>query len=136
MDAIPKKGQNQESLTGTLLMLNYGRGGRMLTEFVKVANVSDLAPSEMRTVKIDQEYVFIARIGDEYFALDGFCSHADGFLADGYLHENLCEVECPIHEGAFDLRTGEVTNPPAETPVVAYVVRIAGEDIMVGPIDT
>ena len=105
----------------------------MLTEFVKVANVSDLAPSEMRTVKIDQEYVFIARIGDEYFALDGFCSHADGFLADGYLHENLCEVECPIHEGAFDLRSGKVTNPPAETPVVAYAVRIAGEDIMVGP---
>ena len=105
----------------------------MLTEFVKVANVGDLAPSQMRTVRIDQEYVFIARIGDEYFALDGFCSHADGFLADGYLHESMCEIECPIHEGAFDLRTGEVTNPPAEVSVVAYAVRIEGNDITVGP---
>jgi nitrite reductase/ring-hydroxylating ferredoxin subunit len=107
----------------------------MLTKFVKVANVTDLAPNEMRTVKIDQEYVFIARLGDEYFALDGFCSHADGFLADGYLHETLCEIECPIHEGAFDLRTGEVTNPPAEDAVVSYIVRIEGEDIMAGPRD-
>jgi nitrite reductase/ring-hydroxylating ferredoxin subunit len=108
----------------------------MLTEFVKVAKVSDLAPRQMRTVRIDQEYVFIARIGDEYFALDGFCSHADGFLADGYLHEDLCEIECPIHEGAFDLRTGEVTNPPAEGPVVSYCVRIDGDDVMVGPRNT
>jgi len=120
-------------MPATIKKLVQGGFGPMLTEFVKVANVADLAPNEMRTVKIDQEYVFIARLGDEYFALDGFCSHADGFLADGYLHENLCEIECPIHEGAFDLRTGEVTNPPAEEAVVSYIVRIDGEDIMAGP---
>ena len=105
----------------------------MLTEFTKVACTGDLAPGQMRTIKLDREYVLLARLGSEYFALDGFCSHADGFLADGYLHENLCEVECPIHEGCFNLRTGAVTNPPAEVPVVAYAVRIEGDDILVGP---
>ncbi len=105
----------------------------MLKEFVKVAAVHELAAGEMRTVKIDRDYVFIARIGDDYFALNGFCTHAEGFLADGYLHEDLCEIECPIHEGAFDLRTGEVTNPPAEEPIVVYDIRVDGEDILVGP---
>ena len=105
----------------------------MLTEFVKVAVVGEIAAGEMRTVKIGREYVFIARLGDEYFAMYGFCSHADGFLADGYLHEDLCEIECPIHEGAFNLRTGEVTNPPAEDPVAVYEVRIEGDDILAGP---
>lgn len=105
----------------------------MLSEFVRVAAVGDIAPGEMRTVEIGQEYIFLARIGDEYFALDGFCTHAEGFLAEGYLLEEYCEVECPIHEGAFDLRTGAVTNPPAEEPVVVYTVRIEGDDIMVGP---
>ena len=105
----------------------------MLTEFTKIAEVGDIAPGQMRTCRTGSEYILLARIGDEYFALDGFCSHADGFLADGYLMEEYCEVECPIHEGAFDLRTGAVTNPPAEEPVVAYSVRIEGDDIMVGP---
>ncbi|MDE2836001.1 MAG: non-heme iron oxygenase ferredoxin subunit [Chloroflexota bacterium] len=105
----------------------------MLSEFVKVATLGDIAPGEMQTVEVGSEYILVARIGDEYFALDGFCTHAEGFLSEGYLLEDYCEVECPIHEGAFNLRTGEVTNPPAEEPVVAYEVRIEGDDILVGP---
>jgi nitrite reductase/ring-hydroxylating ferredoxin subunit len=105
----------------------------MLSEFVKVATVGDIASGEMRTIEVGEEYVLLARIGDEYFALDGFCTHAEGFLAEGYLLEEYCEVECPIHEGAFDLRTGAVTNPPAEEAVVAYTVRIEGDEIIVGP---
>ena len=105
----------------------------MLSGFVKVATLGDIAPGEMQTVEVGSEYILVARIGDEYFALDGFCTHAEGFLSEGYLLEDYCEVECPIHEGAFDLRTGAVTNPPAEEPVVAYEVRIEGDDILVGP---
>ncbi len=105
----------------------------MLTEFTKIAEVGDLAPGQMRTVRSGDEYILLARIGDEYFALDGFCSHADGFLADGLLLEEYCEVECPIHEGAFNLRTGEVTNPPADEPVAAYEVRVENGDILAGP---
>lgn len=110
-----------------------GKANAMLTEFTKIAEVGDVAPGQMRTCRTGSEYVLLARIGDEYFALDGFCSHADGFLADGYLLGEYCEVECPIHEGAFNLRTGAVTNPPAEVPVVAYEVRIEGSDILAGP---
>ncbi len=105
----------------------------MLTEFTKLAQVGDLAPGQMRTIRVGREYVLLARVGDEYFALDGFCSHADGFLADGYLYQECCEVECPIHEGAFDLRTGEVRNPPAEEPIVVYDVRIEDGEILAGP---
>ena len=105
----------------------------MLSEFVKVAALGDIAPGEMQTVEVGSEYILVARIGDEYFALDGFCTHAEGFLSEGYLLEDYCEVECPIHEGAFNLRTGEVTNPPAEVPIVTYQVRIEGDDILVGP---
>ena len=105
----------------------------MLSEFVRVGTVGDIAPGEMQTIEVAGEYILVARIGDEYFALDGFCTHAEGFLSEGYLLEEYCEVECPIHEGAFHLRTGEVTNPPAEDPIVAYDVRIEGDDILVGP---
>ena len=38
-------------------------------------------------------------------------------LSMGELHADTYEVQCPIHEGCFDLRTGEVTAPPAEEPV-------------------
>ena len=105
----------------------------MLTEFVKVGSVSDLASGKMLNAAVGQEEVMVARIGDEYFALDGWCSHEAGLLAEGFLHESTCEVECPIHEGFFDLRSGRATAPPADAPVTVYDVRIEGDDIMVGP---
>ncbi len=105
----------------------------MLKDFVKVGSVGDLAAGKMLAAAVGQDEVMVARIGDEYFALDGWCSHEAGLLGEGFLHEATCEVECPIHEGFFDLRTGAATAPPADAPVLAYEVRIEGDDIMVGP---
>ncbi|MEX2598914.1 MAG: non-heme iron oxygenase ferredoxin subunit, partial [Dehalococcoidia bacterium] len=89
--------------------------------------------SGMISVNVDGDDILVARIGDDFYATDGWCTHAAGMLHEGYLHADTCEVECPIHEGYFDLRSGEATNPPAEEPVVAYDVRVEGDDILVGP---
>jgi nitrite reductase/ring-hydroxylating ferredoxin subunit len=105
----------------------------MLTEFVKVATVGDVPENGMIGVKAGADDILLARIGEEYFALDGWCSHAAGLLCEGYLHPETCEVECPIHEGMFNLKSGGVTNPPAEEDVTAYAVRVEGGDILVGP---
>ena len=44
---------------------------------------------------------------------------------DGY------EVECPWHSSRFDVRTGEVTNPPADTPQSIYEVKMKDNDILI-----
>ena len=105
----------------------------MLTEFVKVATLSDLPEDGMISVAVEDDEILLARIGDEYFALEGWCSHAAGLLQEGYLHADTFEVECPVHEGFFDLRTGEAVVPPPEENVTAYAVRVEGDDILVGP---
>ena len=108
----------------------------MINEFVRVAAVGDLPGNGMIAVPVgDDNEVMIARIGDDYFAVDGWCSHEAGLLGEGYLHEDTCEVECPVHEGFFDLRTGAATAPPADEPVTVYAVRIDGDGIWVGPKD-
>ncbi len=48
------------------------------------------------------------------------CTHQGGPLADGTLEGY--EVECPLHGAKFDIRTGEVTNPPPSTPESAYAM--------------
>ena len=105
----------------------------MLTEFVKVATVGDLPKDGLLSIPVGKEEVVLARIGDKFYALDGWCSHEAGLLGEGHLHADTCEVECPVHEGFFDLRTGSATAPPADEPVTVYAVRVEGEDILVGP---
>lgn len=105
----------------------------MLTKFVKVAKTSDLADGKMMAVDADGEEILLARIGDKYYAINNVCSHAAAWLDQGDLLPATYEVQCPLHEGRFDLRTGAPTHEPAEEPVEVYAVRVEGDDILVGP---
>lgn len=105
----------------------------MLMDYQKVATVAELQDNSMIGVTIGNEEILVARINGDYFALDGWCSHAMGLLYEGDLQAEDYEVECPVHQGCFDLRSGEPTCPPAEDPVAVYEVRVEGEDIYVGP---
>jgi 3-phenylpropionate/trans-cinnamate dioxygenase ferredoxin component len=56
------------------------------------------------------------------YAVDDTCTHQDASLSEGWLEG--CQIECPLHASFFDLRTGEVTAPPAKKPVRTYHVEI------------
>ena len=105
----------------------------MLNQFVRVARIADLPREGMISVRVDRDDILIAHIRDELFAVGDWCTHAAGRLHLGRLHADACEVQCPIHEGCFDLRTGEATHLPADKPVVAYSVRVEGDELFVGP---
>ena len=105
----------------------------MLSEFVKVAKVGEIRDNTMIAVTAGDEEILLAKVNGELFAISEWCSHAAGMLSMGELHADQYEVECPIHMGYFDLRTGEPTAPPPEEPVASFEVRIEGDDILVGP---
>ncbi|GAB3455892.1 bifunctional 3-phenylpropionate/cinnamic acid dioxygenase ferredoxin subunit [Streptomonospora sediminis] len=58
----------------------------------------------------------------EIYAVDDTCTHQNASLSDGYLEG--CFIECPLHEAAFDLRTGAPTCLPAKRPVRTYPVSV------------
>ena len=101
-----------------------------MTEFVRVGTVGDLADGGIMLVTAGGEEVVLVRVGDGYHAIAPMCSHAFGpLLGTIYGHE----IECPIHQGRFDLRNGAPTRDPAEEPIATYAVRVEGDAILVGP---
>ncbi|MFT4045661.1 MAG: anthranilate 1,2-dioxygenase ferredoxin subunit AndAb [Solimonas sp.] len=66
--------------------------------------------------------VAIFRVGHELFALHDLCTHGAARLSDGFV-DNGC-VECPLHQGLFDLRSGAVRSAPLTVPVRSYAVRV------------
>ena len=107
----------------------------LLKEFQKVAKVGDLDDGDMVAVQAERHDFLLVRIGDEYFGVDLWCTHADAQLDQGFLYYDRCEVQCPLHESRFDLRTGEVTGEPAEVPIPLVAVRVEGDDILMGPLE-
>lgn len=98
-------------------------------DFVKVAETKDIHISQMKEVQIDGEDVCIANVDGKYYAIGNVCTHEGGPLADGVLEGY--EVECPWHQSKFDVRTGQVTSPPATESEPTYEIKVDNNSILV-----
>ena len=41
------------------------------------------------------------------------------------------EVECPMHQGIFDIKTGEAVSPPACDDLKTYPVKVENEKVYI-----
>ena len=101
----------------------------MNRDFVKVADTNDIKPSQMKAVEVDGENICVVNVEGKYYAIGNVCTHEGGPLSDGTL--DGYEVECPWHGSKFDVRTGKVTNPPADTPEPTYEVKVEGNNVLI-----
>ena len=97
-------------------------------EFATVADTKDIQPSHMKEVQVDGENICVVNIGGKYYAIGSICTHEGGPLADVMLEGY--EIEYPWHGSKFDVRTGEVTNPPASEPERTYEVKVDDNNII------
>ena len=97
--------------------------------WVKVANRGDVADGDVLGVVIGGRDIAIYNLGGEVFATDDICTHAYAKLSDGWLDKG--EIECPLHAGRFDVKSGKATAPPCTDDLKTFPVRIAGDAIEV-----
>ena len=98
-------------------------------DFVKVADTNDIQPSQMKELEVDGESICIVNVEGKYYAIGNICTHEGGPLADGTLEGY--EVECPWHASKFDVRTGEVKEPPASEPEPVYQIKVDRNNILI-----
>ena len=82
--------------------------------FVRVAQVSELAPGEMKWVVANRQRLLLANVGGTFYAISDQCGHERASLSQGRLDGQ--EVECPRHYAKFDVRTGKLTSGPRTFP--------------------
>ncbi len=80
----------------------------------------------------DRTFAIYRGPDDAYFATDGLCTHGAAHLADGLVMDHT--IECPLHHGEFDYRTGEALAPPVCEDLKTYEVRTE-EDIVYAKLD-
>ncbi len=99
-----------------------------MSNFVKVASLSDLAAGACRTVDVNGKAVALFNVNGTVYALDNTCLHRGGPLGDGMLEGDV--VTCPWHGWQYKVITGEnVMNSAMK--VAAYPVQVEGNDIKI-----
>ncbi len=56
------------------------------------------------------------------YASLALCNHGGADLCDGYFDGHM--IECPLHQGAFDVRTGAPIGAPVTRPMKTFETRI------------
>jgi nitrite reductase/ring-hydroxylating ferredoxin subunit len=100
--------------------------------FYPVAKTSDLAPGEMQYVEVgpDEIPICLINLDGEFYALNDCCTHQEASLSEGEIIGD--EIECPLHGGAFEIKTGKPASFPVVVPVETYPVRVDGDTVLIG----
>lgn len=77
----------------------------------------------------DQPPLVVFNVHDDYYVTSNICTHNVAMLSDGYFEGET--VECPLHGGCFNVKTGEATAFPCEKPLRTYRVTRQGEDLYI-----
>lgn len=98
--------------------------------WVEVCAVGELDENDV--IGFDHEgktYAVYRLTGDEYFASDGLCTHEEVALSDGLVTDGC--IECPMHNGRFEIRTGKAVRRPVRKDLTTYPVEQRGDRIFV-----
>ncbi len=96
---------------------------------VRIANASDLKKGEMRSFDVGDKQILLARVEDEFFATAAHCTHYGAPLEKGILNGE--KVVCPWHNACFNIKSGNLEQPPALDALPRFSVRVEGLDLIV-----
>jgi len=99
--------------------------------YVAVARATEITAGKFVKVNVEQRGFIIARVGDNYYAVEDNCSHEDYPLSYGCLDGD--RIKCSLHGSRFSLETGTPEDEPADTPINTYRVQVADGQVWLDP---
>ena len=101
-----------------------------MSDFVKVANTSDLPPGQATVVEISGRTIAVFNVDGQFYALDNTCAHRGGPLGEGFVDRNNLTVQCPWHGWLYSLATG-ASPIDAMAKVEKFDVKVEEGDVKV-----
>ena len=101
----------------------------MSDQWIDVTATEDVPEDDVIGVDIAGKSIALYRVEGEVFATDNLCTHGNARLCDGFLEGH--EIECPLHQGKFDIRNGKAMCAPLTDDVKTYPIKIEGDRVFV-----
>ncbi len=101
----------------------------MSNNWIDVASAEDVPEDDVVGIDIAGKSIALYLVEGEIYATDNICTHGNARLCDGFLEGH--EIECPLHQGKFDIRDGKAMCAPLTEDVRTYPVKIDGSRVFV-----
>ncbi|WP_321967842.1 non-heme iron oxygenase ferredoxin subunit [Burkholderia cepacia] len=101
----------------------------MAGQWTKAIPVASLPADDVAATLVGGREIAFYRVGDDVYATDNICTHGHARLCDGFLDGH--EIECPLHQGKFDVRTGKAMCAPLTDDIRTFPVRIEDGEVFI-----
>jgi len=95
-----------------------------MSNWIEVCDFDDIDDEDVIRFDHQEKTYAVYRLNDAAFASDGLCTHEKVHLADGLVMGNV--IECPKHNGRFNLTTGKALGAPVCVNLKTYPVKVEG----------
>ena len=101
----------------------------MSDNWIDVLALDAVPQADVTSVMVGGREIALYEVEGEVFASDNLCTHGAARLSDGFLEGR--EIECPLHQGRFDVCTGKAMCAPLTQDLRVYPVRIENKRVLV-----
>ncbi len=95
--------------------------------WVDALPVDELPTDDVIGIEVAGRDIAVYTVGGAVYATDNVCTHGQARLCDGFLDGH--EIECPLHQGKFDVRDGRPTCAPVTAALRSYPVKVEGQRV-------
>ena len=101
----------------------------MNNHWMDLISKADVPEEDVIAVDIAGKSIALYQVEGEIFATNNICTHGNARLCDGFLEGH--EIECPLHQGKFDIRSGKALCAPLTEDVQTYPIKVVEGRVLV-----
>jgi len=96
-----------------------------------LCDAADIEPDAAIQVQLDGMDYAVFNLDGAYYVTADLCTHGPGSLAEGFIMDD--KIECPFHQGRFDIRTGKATGAPCTEALKIWTVHLVDGKVCINP---
>ncbi len=100
----------------------------MSDNWIDAAARDDVPEGDVVGIRVAGKEIALYEVEGEIYATDNICTHGHARMSDGFLEGR--EIECPLHQGRFDVCSGKALCAPLAENIRTYPVRIENLRVM------
>ncbi|WP_151448681.1 non-heme iron oxygenase ferredoxin subunit [Lacisediminimonas profundi] len=101
----------------------------MAENWTDVSTVDAVPEDDVVGVEAGGKDLALYSVDGQVYATDNLCTHGNARLCDGFLEG--FEIECPLHQGKFDIRNGKPLCAPLVDAIRIYPVKVEEGRVLV-----
>lgn len=102
-----------------------------MTNWIRICKTDEIDHEDLVRFDHEEKTYCVYNTPKGFFATDGICTHEAEHLEYGMVIGTV--IECPLHQGRFDIPSGKALSAPVCVDLKTYPVKVEHGELFIAP---